>query len=87
MLNVLSFLVTSFCFVSRAFALNIGIKFATPEAYFLGENEPTVFEWDGIDPTRLLHELERNQSHFVASILQHEAKIFLWLVLCIMFVY
>jgi bifunctional polynucleotide phosphatase/kinase len=45
----------------RAFALNIGIKFATPEAYFLGENEPTVFEWDGIDPTRLLHELEQKK--------------------------
>jgi len=33
----------------RKFAHNIGVKFETPEEFFLGE-APVAFDWDGVDP-------------------------------------
>ncbi|GFO18904.1 polynucleotide kinase 3'-phosphatase [Plakobranchus ocellatus] len=37
----------------RMFAANIGVKFATPEEFFLGE-APAPFEWGSLDPCQFL---------------------------------
>jgi len=41
----------------RKFAANIGIKFRTPEEFFLEEKE-APFEWDSIDPVKFVKELK-----------------------------
>lgn len=38
----------------RAFAANIGVKFQTPEEFFLNE-EPAKFIWDSIDPLEIVN--------------------------------
>jgi len=42
-----------FSCADRTFASNIGVKFATPEEFFLGEGS-VAFEWDSIDPNTVL---------------------------------
>jgi bifunctional polynucleotide phosphatase/kinase len=37
----------------RKFAMNVGLPFHTPEAYFLGEAE-APFSWDGVNPKELV---------------------------------
>eukprot|EP01125_Pyxidicula_operculata_P021644 TRINITY_DN845_c0_g4_i1.p1 TRINITY_DN845_c0_g4~~TRINITY_DN845_c0_g4_i1.p1 ORF type:complete len:419 (+),score=124.86 TRINITY_DN845_c0_g4_i1:858-2114(+) len=37
----------------RKFAANVGIKFYTPDEYFL-EQAPVPFEWDGVNPATLI---------------------------------
>jgi len=42
----------------RKFALNAKIEFHTPENYFLGEKEYDTWDWDGIDPKKMLSTLK-----------------------------
>jgi bifunctional polynucleotide phosphatase/kinase len=47
-----------FSCTDRAFAHNIGLKFLTPDEYFLGEKE-VDFKWGGIDPVQVLEEYKK----------------------------
>jgi len=42
----------------RAFALNIGIDFQTPEQFFLGKDPRSEFDWGGVDPVALVNKFE-----------------------------
>ena len=42
----------------RMFAANVGIKFATPEAFFLGNAEHPVFNWGSLNPVEYLKSIE-----------------------------
>lgn len=50
----------------RAFASNIGLTFKTPEEFFLGE-EAAVFEWDSIDPHKLLESIDADLKEFTGE--------------------
>lgn len=49
----------------RTFAHNVGVKFQTPEEFFLGES-PAKFEWDSVDPAALLKNFQ-GKPHFTGS--------------------
>ena len=40
--------------INSGFAHNVGIKFLTPEEFFLAEPKTTQFAWHSIDPQALL---------------------------------
>lgn len=42
----------------RMFAANVGVKFATPEAFFLGNPEHPDFNWGSLDPVECLKSIE-----------------------------
>ena len=42
----------------RMFAANIGVQFATPEGYFLGDTEHPDFTWGSLDPVEYLKSVE-----------------------------
>src|SRR5438309_105423 len=41
----------------RAFAVNVGLKFQTPDEFFFHE-QPAPFVWDSVDPAKLLDEAQ-----------------------------
>ncbi len=41
----------------RAFAINVGVTFKTPEEFFFDE-APAPFEWDSSDPKKILDGIE-----------------------------
>eukprot|EP01114_Cavostelium_apophysatum_P015100 TRINITY_DN404_c0_g1_i1.p1 TRINITY_DN404_c0_g1~~TRINITY_DN404_c0_g1_i1.p1 ORF type:complete len:539 (+),score=163.75 TRINITY_DN404_c0_g1_i1:1629-3245(+) len=46
----------------RAFAHNIGLEFKTPEEFFL-EEAAAPFEWDSVDPHKILENLKDSKPH------------------------
>jgi len=44
----------------RKFAHNVGVRFHTPEAFFLGEREHSSWEWRGLNPSEWLERKEND---------------------------
>jgi len=54
----------------RKFAVNVGIRFLTPEEFFHGEKVCTKFEWGAIDPSSVLKNSQTTDYSTIASELQ-----------------
>lgn len=45
----------------RMFAANVGIRFATPEAFFQGEAECSKFQWGSLNPVEFMRSLKEQE--------------------------